>query len=123
LSRLLIEFNTYDNEKAKFSSSESNSFILLSIIRPASNDTFSGWKVDNPLAISSALTNSLQSKITGNMVKDTVVFPATDSVKTKLDLFTSWWKDNFDSIKEEIILHKEEYNQQIIALFSRSLID
>ena len=63
-------------KKQNFSPSESNSFILLSIIRPASKDTFSGWKGDNPLAISSALTNSLQSNITGNMVKDAVVFPA-----------------------------------------------
>lgn len=43
--------------------------------------------------------------------------------KEKLNTFSSWWSTNFDAIKEEIIKRKEEYNQQIIDLFSRSLID
>ena len=43
--------------------------------------------------------------------------------KEKLNTFSSWWSTNFEAIKEEIIKRKEEYNQQIIDLFSRSLID
>jgi hypothetical protein len=43
--------------------------------------------------------------------------------KEKLDTFISWWNDNFNSIKEEIIINKDIYNEKIKALFSRSLID
>ncbi len=43
--------------------------------------------------------------------------------KEKLNTFSSWWTTNFDSIKQEIIKNKVEYNQQIVDLFSRSLID
>ncbi|MBK7806429.1 MAG: hypothetical protein IPJ51_09035 [Saprospiraceae bacterium] len=46
------------------------------MIRPDSNVTFSSWNGDNPLAISSALTNSLQFIISGSSVYDNVVFPA-----------------------------------------------
>jgi hypothetical protein len=50
--------------------------ILFSIILPASKETFSGWKGDRPLAISSAFTNSLQLKISGKIVNEAVVLPA-----------------------------------------------
>jgi len=43
--------------------------------------------------------------------------------KEKLDIYISWWNENFNSIKEEILKNKEIYNQQINALFSRSLIN
>jgi hypothetical protein len=43
--------------------------------------------------------------------------------KEKLNTYIAWWKENFDSIKEEILKNKENYNQQITALYSRSLID
>jgi hypothetical protein len=46
------------------------------MILPASIDTFSGWNGDSPFAISSAFTNSLQSRISGKIVYDAVVFPA-----------------------------------------------
>ncbi len=43
--------------------------------------------------------------------------------KEKLNSYISWWKENFDTIKEKIVQNKETYNQQITALYSRSLID
>jgi hypothetical protein len=79
------------------------------------------WSLHNPLK--SIITQPNEQNQAGNWLSYWHGEKATDSDKKKLDLFTSWWKDNFDSIKEEIILHKEEYNQQIIALFSRSLMD
>ena len=79
------------------------------------------WNIHNPLK--SIITQPEDQNQAGNWLSNWHGEKATDSDKKKLDLFTSWWKDNFDSIKEEIILHKEEYNQQIISLFSRSLID
>jgi hypothetical protein len=54
----------------------SSSLILFNIILPASNETFSAWKGESPFAISSALTNSLQSNISGKIVNDAVVLPA-----------------------------------------------
>jgi hypothetical protein len=62
--------------KAKFSFPLSKVSMRSSIIRPASKATFSGWNGDNPNAILSAFTNSLQSKISGKIVNDAVVFPA-----------------------------------------------
>jgi hypothetical protein len=59
---------------AKVLSFFKSSAILLNIILPASNTTSSGWKGGNPLAISSAFTNSLQLIISGKMVKEAVVF-------------------------------------------------
>ena len=79
------------------------------------------WNLHNPLK--SIITQPNEQNQAGNWLSYWHGEKATDSDKKKLDLFTSWWKDNFDSIKEDIILHKEEYNQQIIALLSRSLID
>ena len=52
------------------------SFILSNIIRPDSMATLSGWNGDNHLAISSALTNSLQLSISGNTEYEAVVLPA-----------------------------------------------
>jgi hypothetical protein len=43
--------------------------------------------------------------------------------KDKLNGYIAWWKENFNSIKEEILKNKENYNQQITALYSRSLIN
>jgi hypothetical protein len=43
------------------------------MILPASIETFSGWKGDMPLAISSAFTNSLQLRISGRILNDAVV--------------------------------------------------
>jgi hypothetical protein len=79
------------------------------------------WNLHNPLK--STITHSEELNRAGNWLSYWHLEKATDSDKKKLEVFTSWWKDNFDSIKEEIIKHKEEYNQQIVALFSRSLID
>ena len=79
------------------------------------------WNLHNPLK--SIITQPNEQNQAGNWLSYWHGEKATDSDKKNLDLFTSWWKDNFDSIKEDIILHKEEYNQQIIALLSRSLID
>ena len=79
------------------------------------------WNLHNPLK--SIITQPNEQNQAGNWLSYWHGEKATDSDKKKLDLFTSWWKDNFDSIKEDIILHKEEYNQQIIALLSRYLID
>lgn len=50
--------------------------IRCNIIRPALNATASGCFGDSADAISSALTNSLQSRISGRMVFDAVVFSA-----------------------------------------------
>ena len=47
-----------------------------SISRPASIATLSGLNGERPLAISSAFTNSLQSRISGSTVYDAVVLPA-----------------------------------------------
>jgi hypothetical protein len=79
------------------------------------------WNLHNPLK--STITNSVELNRAGNWLSYWHIEKATDSDKKKLEVFTSWWKNNFESIKEEIILHKDEYNQQIVALFSRSLID
>ena len=48
----------------------------FNINRPASIATLSGLNGESPLAISSAFTNSLQSRISGSTVYDAVVFPA-----------------------------------------------
>jgi len=61
-----------ENELFRLNSSS----IRLSIKRPASIATLSGLNGDNPRAISSALTNSLQSNISGKTVYEAVVFPA-----------------------------------------------
>ena len=79
------------------------------------------WNLHNPLK--STITNSEELNRAGNWLSYWHLEKATDSDKKKLEVFTSWWKNNFDSIKEEIIKHKEEHNQQIVDLFSRSLID
>ena len=50
--------------------------IRSSIILPASIATSSGWNGDKPLAISSAFTNSRQSRISGRTVIEAVVLPA-----------------------------------------------
>ena len=79
------------------------------------------WNLHNPLK--STITHSEELNRAGNWLSYWHQEKATDADKKKLEVFTSWWKNNFASIKEEIIKHKEEYNQQIIKLFSRSLID
>jgi len=80
------------------------------------------WNLYNPLK--TEITKPEEENKAGNWLNYwTGVQGEKYEQKDKLNSFTSWWKDNFDSIKEEIILHKEEYNQQIIDLFSRSLID
>ena len=58
------------------SSFSKSSSMRFSINRPASIATLSGLNGERPLAISSALTNSLQSRISGSTVYDAVVFPA-----------------------------------------------
>ena len=58
------------------SSFSNSSSIRFSINRPASIATLSGLNGERPLAISSAFTNSLQSRISGSTVYDAVVFPA-----------------------------------------------
>jgi len=54
----------------------SRSSMRCNISLPASMATLSGLKGDRPLAISSAFTNSLQSKTSGSTVYDAVVLPA-----------------------------------------------
>ena len=58
------------------SSAFNNSFMRLSIKRPASIATPSGLKGDNPFAISSAFTNSFTSSDLGRIVFEAVVLPA-----------------------------------------------
>jgi len=50
--------------------------ILSRNSRPALNSTDSGLNGESPLAISSALTNSSQSSISGRIVNEAVVLPA-----------------------------------------------
>ncbi len=79
------------------------------------------WNLHNPLK--SIITQPEEQNRAGNWLSYWHGEKATDSEKKKLETFTSWWKSNFDSIKEEILKKKEEYNQQIIDMFSHSLID
>ena len=51
-------------------------FILPNISLPAWTATSSGLNGDNPFAISSAFTNSLQFNKSGRMFMEAVVFPA-----------------------------------------------
>lgn len=66
--------NVVSIEKVSLRSYKSS--IRCNIRRPASIATLSGLKGDNPLAISSALTNSLHCRISGRTVNEAVVLPA-----------------------------------------------
>ena len=79
------------------------------------------WNIHNPLK--STIVQPEEQNLAGNWLSNWHGDKATDSDKKKLETFTLWWKANFDSINEEIVKKKEEYNQQIVDMFSHSLID
>jgi len=79
------------------------------------------WNIHNPLK--SKITQPEEQNRAGNWLSYWHNENASDSDKQKLEIFTSWWKENFNSIIEEITLNKGEYNQQIIDRTSSYLID